>query len=487
MRFGVIFFIVSFTSLLAGLAMFIPAALDFYLGNLESAYRMCLSGGITVIISLIGILLTEQEQAPLKTKEMFLTTTLIWLFFALFSSLPFYLSPYQISITDSLFESVSGLTTTGATILSGLDHFPHGLLLWRSMTQWLGGLGIVILAITVLPALHVGGMQFFNTESSAQSERDLPNISKTIHVILYYFLFLSALCCLCLYWAGMDFFDAINHAMTSIATGGFSTHDASIGYFKSPRIEWILTFFMFISGLPLLLGFLIVSRQFDQIRQNVQIKTYLWFLLLTIVCLSIVRWKNAGFDPQVFNDIIRSSAFSIVSIVTTTGFISDNYQLWGTFAIVLFLFLLVSGSCTGSTSGGIKMFRATIVLNSVSVRLRSLIQPRGVFVSRYGTKPISDDVLISVLVFIGLFFFFVGITALILAVLGLDLVTSLSAAFSSVANVGPGLGSLIGPDKTFAFLPDAAKWVLIAAMILGRLEFVSIIVLFFPFLWKKNA
>ncbi len=487
MRFGVIFFIVSFTSLICGMAMFIPAALDFYMGNEQSAYRFCLSGGITVLISMLGLIMTEMRQAPLKTKEMFLTTTLTWTFFALFSALPFYLSPYKIPLTDALFESMSGLTTTGSTVLSGLDYFSHGLLLWRSMTQWLGGLGIVILAITVLPALHIGGMQFFNTESSAQSERDLPTVAQSMRAILYYFLCLSVLCALCLWLAGMSVFDAVNHAMTTISTGGFSTHDTSIAYFNSPKIEWILTFFMTISGLPLLLGLLIITRQWPQITQNVQIKTFLIFLFLTITLLSVTRWHLTGFAPESLGDIIRSTAFAVVSVVTTTGFVSDNYQLWGTFAITFFLFLLVSGSCTGSTAGGIKMFRLTVILKTVGVRIRTLIQPHGVFVPRYGNRAISDDVLISVLVFIGLFLISAVICTLILSLTGLDLITSLSAAFSSIANVGPGLGSVIGPDKTFIFLPDTAKWVLILAMMMGRLEFISVIVLFSPFLWKKNV
>lgn len=487
MRFGVIFSIVSFTSLICGISMFIPAALDFYIGNKQSAYRFCLSGGITVLISVLGLLVTDMRQASLKTKEMFLTTSLIWIFFGLFSALPFYLSPYQIPLTDALFESVSGLTTTGSSVLSGLDYFPRGLLLWRSMIQCLGGIGIVILAITVLPVLHIGGMQFFNTESSAQSERDLPTVAQSLRAILYYFLFLSAVCAVCLWLAGMNAFDALNHAMTTISTGGFSTHDASIAYFNSPTIEWIITFFMTIAGLPLLLGPIVIMRQWSQITQNIQIKTFFVFLFWTIFLLSFIRWHQTEFAPETLSHIIRSSAFAVVSVVTTTGFVSDNYQLWGSFAVSFFLFLLATGSCTGSTSGGIKMFRLSVIFKTVGIRLRTLIQPYGVFIPRYGARAISDDVLISVLVFIGLFLFTATVCTLILSAAGLDLITSLSAALSSIANVGPGLGDVIGPDKTFAMLPDSAKWTLIIAMMMGRLEFISIIVLFFPFLWKKNA
>ncbi len=487
MRTKIVFFITAFMSLLCGFSMVAPACVDLLSGNGDSACRFFVTAAITVAFSSLVLLTTEYQQSPLKPKEMFLTTTFIWIFFCFFSALPFYLSSHHMSFTDSFFESMSGLTTTGATVFSSLDTLPHGLLFWRSLLQWMGGLGIVILAITVLPALRIGGMQFFNTESSAQSDRDRPRVAKIMQSILIYFISLTALCAGCLWLAGMSIFDAVNHAMTSIATGGFSTHDASIAFFKSSAVEWILIFFMFISGLPLILGFLASTRQWNQITQDVQIKTYIQFLVLTSIVLIGVRLAQEDFNYSLLPELIRSSTFSIISIVTSTGFVADNYETWGSFAVIFFLFLLMSGACTGSTSGGIKMFRLTVLIKTTAVRLKNLVQPHGVFIPRYGTRPISDDILISVLVFLGLFTLTSIICALILAGMGMDLITSLSATLSCVANVGPGLGNVIGPTQTFADLPDRVKWVLALAMMMGRLEFISIVVLCFPFLWKKNA
>ncbi len=487
MRFRLIFSIVGFMIMLCGISMAVPMVVDFITGHREAGYRFAVAAGMSVAAGLLIRLLTGSDNQPLRTKEMFLTTTLVWMAYALFAAVPFFVSEYHISWTDSVFESMSGLTTTGATVLSGLDNMTPGILLWRSMTQWMGGIGIVIVAIMILPALHVGGMQFFNTESSAQSERDMPTVAKNMRAIMLYFLGLSVACAICLKAAGMDMFDAINHAMTAIATGGFSTHDASVGYFKSPAIEWVLTIFMAVAGMPLILGLYLFRRQWTPIRENIQIAFYLKFLVGTTVLLTAVRWVSDRFEPQELLQYVRQAAFNIVSVVTTTGYVSDNYQLWGSFSVAFFMFLLAVGACTGSTSGGIKMFRFAVLSRTVGVRLRSLIQPHGVFVPRYGSQVITDDILISVLVFFGLYLGTALISMLVLSFCGLDFVTSLSATLSSLSNVGPGLGHVVGPDQTFAALPAAVKWVLVLAMMMGRLEFVSVLVLFFPFLWRRNA
>ena len=487
MRWGLVLSLVGYMIIVCGMAMIIPTLTDVFVGDVEAAKRFAVSAALTVAVGSLFLLLFPREHTPFRIKEMFLTTTLVWLSYAFFSALPFFLSEYQVSFTDAVFESMSGLTTTGSTILTGLDTLSSGLLLWRSMIQWLGGVGIVIVAIMIFPMLRIGGMQFFNTESSAQSNRDEPAMAKTTRAIFGYFIGLTVLCALALYAAGMSAFDAINHAMTCLATGGFSTHDASIAYFNSPAIEWILTFFMMVGGLPLMMGLYLLQRQWAPIRHNEQIKTYFLFLLGVIVILSLFRWQ---FDWERWTElgaIIRSSAFNVISIVTTTGYTSGNYQLWGNFAVALFMFLLMAGACTGSTSGGIKMFRFTVMLKSVSIRLKHLLQPYGVFIARYGETPISDDILISVLVFFGLYLGTAVVATLGMTLCGLDFMTGLSGVLTALSNVGPGLGTVIGPDQTFAALPDTAKWILTFVMLLGRLEFVSVIVLFFPFLWRKHA
>lgn len=487
MRFRLIFSIVGFMGILCGIAMMIPAFADMFYGYHSAAQRFAVSAALCISIGLLMRLICGVREEPLRTKEMFLTTTLIWVFCALFSALPFFVSGYQISWTDSVFEAMSGLTTTGATVLSGLDDMTPGILLWRSMLQWVGGAGIVIVVITILPALRIGGMQFFTTESSAGSDRDLPTVIQNMRAILIYFIGLTVVCALCLKGAGMTGFDSLNHAMTTIATGGFSTHDASIGYFKNPTIEWILTFFMFVSGLPLILGLYLLKRRWRAIKEDSQIFFYIKFIILSVLLLTALRWLAHRFAPVELFNYIREGLFAIVSVVTTTGFVSENYQVWGNFALTFFMFLLLVGGCTGSTTGGIKMFRFSVLSRASAVRLKTAVQPHGVFIPRYGSHSITDDILISVLVFFGLYLATaIGIT-LFLSGYGLDFVSALSATLSSLSNVGPALGDLIGPDKTFEVLPDGVKWILTFAMLIGRLEFISVFVLFFPFLWRRNV
>ena len=487
MRFKLIFSIIGFMMTILGMGMVLPATMDLLTGNEDSAERFAVSAALCVAVGCIIRMITGEHDDSLKVKEMFLTTTLVWVSYALLAAVPFYLSDYHLSITDSVFEAMSGLTTTGATILTGLDQMSKGLLLWRSMLQWLGGAGIVIMAIMILPALHIGGMQFFTTESSAHSERDLPTVVQNMRALLFYLIGLTVACTLCLKWAGMDWFDAANHALTTISTGGFSTHDASIGYFESPLIEWILIFFMAVSGLPLILGLYLIKGRWRPIKEDEQMAFYLKVVLISAVFLTTLRWLSRHFVPKEILTYFRESLFAIVSTMTTTGFVVDNYQLWGNFAIAFFMFLLMLGGCTGSTAGGIKMFRFSILSRATAVRLKTLVQPHGVFVPRYGRHVITDDVLISVLVFVGLYLGTAVATTLVLSVYGLDFVTSFSGALSALSNVGPALGHTIGPDKTFTALPNGAKWVLTFAMLVGRLEFVSVFVLFFPFLWRKNA
>lgn len=486
MRFGLIFYIVSFMTILCGVAMCIPGLVDFYNGQIESAYRLFVPASMTVAAGLVTFFITHQEQQPLRPKEMFLTTTLIWVFFALFSALPFYFSEYNLCFTDSFFESMSGLTTTGATILTNLDTMNHGLLLWRSMTQWMGGVGIIVVAITVLPALHIGGMHFFTTESSDKTDRKSPKIAQNMYAILAFFLFLSVTCALSLWLAGMSVFDAINYAMTAVATGGFATKDASVGFYQNGTVEWILTFFMAMAGLPLIIGMYICKRNWRAIKGDDQIFTYIMFFIASIGVLSTYRWFHLNADLNDLENIIRASAFNIVSVVTTTGYTSENYGLWGNFAVVFFMFLLFVGGCTGSTAGGIKMFRFNILFKTVIAHLKTMVQPHGVFIARYNNRAISDDILIGVMVFISLFLMVAAAATLSLALLGLDFMTALSGTVASLSNVGPGLGNIIGPDKTFALLPSAAKWILAICMLMGRLEFIAIVILTLPFMWKKN-
>ena len=400
--------------------------------------------------------------------------------------MPYFFSVYQLGFVKSLFESVSGLTTTGATIFTNLDELPSGLLLWRSLTHWMGGLGILVVAILILPTLRIGGMQLFNIEVSGESDRDAPTIFQNVFGILIYFFFLTLFAAICLKLAGMSLFDAVNHAMSVVATGGFSTHDASIAYFNSPLIEWVLIMFMFWGGFPLMMAIYLFHNRWDIIRKNEQIKLYFYMFIFGVLVLSFLRWMTVSFDNNELSQILRTTIFAVASILTSTGFTVDNYQLWGAFSVAFFMFLMMPGGCTGSTCGGIKIFRISILFKIIRVKLKSIARPHGIFVPRYGDNPVAEDVVFGVLTFLGLYLICLLAGTIALSFCELDFVTSFSGAISALSNIGPALGNEIGPDKTFAFLPSNALLILSFLMLLGRLEFVAVLILFFPFFWKKN-
>lgn len=486
MRWQSIFSIVGFMLVLCGFTMTLPAALDWFYKDMFSAKSFLASAALTVSFGSILLLLTEQKQSTLKTKEMFVTTTFIWVFFALFCSFPYLFSLLQIDFVRAFFESVSGLTTTGATIFQDLESLPRGILFWRSLTHWMGGLGILVVAILILPTLRIGGMQLFNIEVSGETNRDAPTIFQNVSGILIYFFLLTVFASICLYVSGMSVFDAINHAMSVVATGGFSTHNESIAYFNSSLIEWVMILFMFWGGFPLMMGIYLFHNHFDPIRRNEQIKLYCLLVFVSICVLSFLRWSDVSFSNGDLSSILRTTTFSIVSIITSTGFTLDNYQLWGPWAVAAFLFLMLPGGCTGSTTGGIKLFRVSIMMKIIHSKLKSTARPHGVFIPRYGSSPVAEDVVFGVLTYVGLYLVCLIVGTMALSFCNLDFVTSFSGAISALSNIGPALGNDIGPDKTFALLPSSALGILSFLMLLGRLEFVAILILIFPFFWKKN-
>lgn len=486
MKWQSIFSIIGFMIVLCGFMMLFPAGLDYMNDNIKSAKIFAVTAALTVAAGCVLILSNERETSPLKTKEMFVTTTLTWLFYIFFCSLPYFFSFYGLGFSRSIFESVSGLTTTGATIFQNLDSLPEGVLLWRSLTHWMGGLGILVVAILILPTLRTGGMQLFNIEVSGESDRESPTIFQNVFSILIYFCLFTGFATFCLKLAGMSLFDAINHAMSVVATGGFSTHDESIAYFKSPLIEWVLSLFMFWGGLPLVLSIYLFHGAIDPIRKNDQIKLYFFSFLGFILFMGALRWGATSFNNDSLENILRTTVFSVASILTSTGFTLDNYQLWGSWAMAFFMVLMLPGGCTGSTTGGIKMFRLSVLFKIIHTKLKSTARPHGVFVPRYGDKPIEEDVVFGVLSYIGLYFVCLFIGTLALSLCQLDFVSAFSGALSALSNIGPALGDYIGPDKTFAFLPSEALYVLSFLMLLGRLEFVAILILVLPFFWKKN-
>ena len=486
MRLSLIVFLCAVMSIFWGFLMLIPACIDYLYGDLPNARIFFLCAlGTACLGALTAAFSYRKWQEKSTLKEMFFMTSSVWITLSFLAAIPFYFSSMGLSFTDSVFESVSGLTTTGATILAHIDNAPKGFLLWRAMLQWVGGIGIVILAITLLPILRIGGMQLFSTESSDSSEKDTPSVvSKLKRFILAYF-FLSCLCSFAFWVCGMDPFDAIAHMMTCISTGGFSTHDASMAYFNSSAILWMATLFMGIGGIPLAIIVNFLDGQWQKIKEDSQTRTYLITLFILIVPLSVLSWALLGLFPSFFKSI-EMIAFHVVSIMTTTGYVAQNYALWGSFFAMFFFLLTASGACTGSTSGGIKIFRFSILAKAIKRHLTLMVSPHAIVVPRYNDKPITDDVMLSVSSFFTIFLLVTLSCALGLSMCGLDVITSLSGSLTAVANVGPGLGNLIGPDKSFFMLPGAAKWLLSVAMLLGRLEFMTVLVLLLPKVWSKK-
>ena len=460
--------------------MFVPAMADASLGNPDWRVFM-VAAFFTLFVGVTLLLMNHGGSMRLTVRQTFLLTTAVWILMAGFAALPFSFAELEMSYTDAFFESMSGLTTTGSTVIVGLDNAPPGILLWRALLQWLGGIGIIVMAIAILPMLGVGGMQLFRTESSDQSEKALPRATQMSAVIAVIYLVLTLAAAIAYWSAGMTPFEAVCHAMTTIATAGFSTSDASIGHFQSPAIEWTATLFMIIGSIPFMLYFLFVSGRRGALWRDAQVRWFLGFLLLAVIVIICWLWLIRDMAPLT---AIRYAAFNTVSVITGTGYASTDYGAWGGFAVTFLMFVMIIGGCSGSTTGGIKVFRFQMLHSMIMVQIRRLLQPHGVFVAHYNRKPIPDAVADAVMSFFFLFGLTYGLVAIILAALGLDFMTAMSGTASALANVGPGLGDIIGPAGTYAPLPDAAKWMLSIAMLLGRLEFLTIMALFTSRFWQ---
>jgi trk system potassium uptake protein TrkH len=462
--------------------MLIPALL--MLVDRDPGLGMLSAAGITALAGLMLYLPGSRRPFALRSRQLFAATTLSWVSLVTFATLPLILGPTHLSVTDAVFESVSGITTTGATVMTGLDDLPRGVLLWRSLIQWIGGIGIIVMGIAILPFLSVGGMRLFHTESSDWSEKAVPRTNKLASAIGIVYLGMSALCALLYYLGGMSAFDAICHAMTTLATGGFANYDASFGHFAgTPYLLVVASVFMLASGLPYVLYVRALQGQ-GGVRGffgDEQVRGVLVFVLMVTVLVGLYLLVSGTRDGTSAH---LHALFNVVSVVTTTGYASDDYASWGGAMTIAFLFLMFVGGASGSTSGGMKMFRTQLGFAVLQNQLRSLVHPRGVFTVRYNGRAVPDEVLRSVLGFAFFFFLTIAALALGLALLGLDPLTSLSGAVSAVTNVGPGLGERIGPAGNFQSLPDAGKWLLGIGMLLGRLEIMTVIVLLTPAFWR---
>jgi trk system potassium uptake protein TrkH len=476
-----ILFILGILLSTLAIVMMLPALVDAASGNLDWQV-FAASSGLTLFIGIALILTMRGSDMKIGIREAFVLTTASWLGMALFAALPFTFSGLNMSFSDAFFEAMSGITTTGSTVIIGLDSAPPGILLWRALLQWMGGIGIIVTAVAVLPMLQVGGMQIFRLESSDTSEKVLPRAAQTSTAIGSIYIVLTLVCTLGYWIAGMSGFDAVAHAMTTIATGGFSTSDSSIGVFDNWAIDSIAIIFMITGSLPFVLYLQAARGRPESLWRDSQVR---WFLSIVVAVIALISLSLYLSQELELGVSIRAAAFNAVSVITGTGYVTAAFDTWGTFPLILFFAMMFIGGCAGSTTCGIKVFRLQVLYAVASMQIKRLLQPHGVFIPHYNRNPVTEEIALSVLGFVFFYILVFMLLALGLSTLGLDFMTSLSGAATAISNVGPGLGSTIGPFSTFADLPDAAKWMLAAGMLLGRLELFTVLVILTPAFWRN--
>ena len=473
-----VFFTLGILQIILGVFMFIPIIFQFIYSEIDSSFFG--ASLVTIIFGILFFLSNLDHDKKLTLQQAFLLTALSWLSIAIFGSLPFIFSDLNFSFVNAFFESMSGITTTGSTIISNLDEMPKSILLWRAILQWLGGIGIIIMAITLMPIMNVGGMQLFKISNNDSSEKILPKSKEIALRLIYIYTSLTLLCGLTYKAFGMSFFDSLTHSMTTIATGGFSNYNESIGFFNSVSIEISAMIFIILGSLPFIAYIKFISGDKKIIFNDVQIKTFFKIIIASIIILSIYLFVSGAADLN-----LRSIFFNVISILTGTGYVNAEFDTWGSFTLILFLGLMFIGGCAGSTTCGIQIFRIQILYLFVANQLKKIIYPKGVFILKYDQNPIDNKFISSIISFIYMYLVIFFILTALLSLTGLDFVTSISGAATSISNVGPGLGSVIGPNGDFSTLPDISKWILTLGMILGRLELFAILVLFLPSFWRN--
>ena len=473
-----VFFTLGILQIILGIFMMIPIIIQFIYNEVDSSFLG--ASIVTIIFGVLFFLSNLDHDKKLNLQQAFLLTALSWLSIAVFGSLPFIFSDADFSITNAFFESMSGITTTGSTIISNLENTPKGILLWRALLQWLGGIGIIVMAITLMPIMNVGGMQLFKISNNDSSEKILPRSKEIALRLIYIYSCLTFLCAFSYKILGMNIFDSLTHSMTTIATGGFSNYNESIGFFDNPYIEISAMIFIILGSLPFIAYIKFLSGNKKIFFSDIQIQTFIKIIVISIIILSIYLTINGSTQIN-----LRSIIFNVISILTGTGYVNAQFDNWGAFAIIIFLLLMFIGGCAGSTTCGIKIFRIQILYYFISNQLKKIIYPKGIFVLKYNQSPVDNKFISSIISFIYMYLIIFFIITALLSLTGLDFITSISGAATSISNVGPGLGSIIGPNGNFSSLPDISKWILTLGMILGRLELFAILVLFLPSFWRN--
>lgn len=437
-----------------------------------------ITGGTGIVFGIVG----RNSGKKIGKREGYIIVSLVWIVFSFFGLLPFYLGSFIPSFTDSFFETMSGFTTTGSSILNDIEALPHGILFWRSIIQWLGGMGIIVLSLAVLPFLGVGGMQLFAAEVPGPTPDKLhPKITSTAKRLWGIYLALTIVETILLTFGGMDVFDSVCHSFTTMATGGYSTKQASVAYWESPFIQYVITAFMFLAGTNFTLTYFAIKFKPKKVLKNEEFRFYFGFVVLFTLLIGFGLWYKHGLGVE---RAFRDALFQVVSIITTTGYATADYLTWFPLLSILIFILMFFGGSAGSTGGGIKIVRIVMLIKNSSYELKRLIHPNAIIPARYNSRVVAPEIVTNVLAFFVFYVISIIVSIVVMSALGLDFETSVGAVVTCIGNIGPGIGE-VGPAANFAYIPDFGKWYLSFLMLLGRLELFTIIVMFSASFWRK--
>jgi len=479
-NFKVIFNILGLLLLIEGISMFLPFGVSIYFGEGDMVAL-----GITALISIgvgaLAYLLTRKSDKSIGKREGFIIVSLVWVVFSLFGALPFVISGYIPSYTNAFFETISGFTTTGASILNDVEALPHGLLFWRSMTQWLGGMGIIVLSLAILPIFRIGGMQLFEAEVPGPTpDKFHPRVKETAKRLWGIYVFFTLAEIVLLYVGGVSLFDSVCHGFTTMATGGYSTKQASIAEF-SPYVQYVITVFMFLAGTNFALSYYGLHFKFNKVFRNEEFRFYSFFIIGFTIIIAFFLWYG---DKLALEESFRHAVFQVVSITTTTGYVTTDYLQWIPFLWVIIFMLMFLGGSAGSTGGSIKIVRIALLIKNSGLELKRLVHPNAVVPIRLNKKSIDPQIITNILAFVITYLTITVISTIVMSAMGYDLNSSLGAVAASLGNIGPGIGA-VGPVENYAHIPVFGKWFLSFLMLLGRLELFTVLILFSPAFWKR--
>ncbi|WP_421763728.1 TrkH family potassium uptake protein [Ekhidna sp.] len=481
-NYKVIFKVIGILLLINGAFMLTCLPFSFYYGG-QDHIALISSAGVTIGVGALLFFLTRNLKSnDLRKKDGYLIVTMGWLSMSFFGSLPYMFSGAIPDITNAFFETLSGFSTTGATVLTDIESVAKGILFWRSLTQWIGGMGIIVLTVAILPLLGIGGMQLFVAEAPGISPDKLqPRIKETAKRLWIIYCGLTLTELVLLWVGGMTFYDAINHSLTTMATGGFSTKNASIAYYSDPFIQYVIIGFMFLAGTNFTMTYFGLHGNFKKVLKNEEFRFYFIFCLFVSLIVGLIIF-NLGHDT--LEKSLRDALFQVVSLVTTTGYVTHDYTVWTSFLTVLFFLLMFAGGSAGSTAGGVKLVRHILLIKNSLLELKRILHPSAIIPVRFNGKSVSRDITFNVLAFIMIYILIVCFGAISVSSFGIDFNTSLGAVATTLGNIGPGIGD-VGPVDNFAHLPMGVKWILSFMMLLGRLELFTVLILFTPYFWRK--